>query len=79
MELQAVADHFHHHQQNGFNQCLKTLLGLRSPSGASDFVHHRAHGCVVSSLNPHLSLIRFGVRSGTPCPASRYHTKSEGP
>ncbi len=42
-------------------------------------MHDRAHGGVVSSLNPPLSLIRFGVRSGTPCPASRYHTKAEVP
>ncbi|MCY3729372.1 MAG: hypothetical protein OXF97_10325 [Nitrospira sp.] len=28
----------------------------RKDKGTSDLMHYRAHGCVVSSLNPHLSL-----------------------
>ena len=52
----------------------------RTPYRTSDLLHYRAHGCVVSSLNPSpISLISFGFRSGTPCPASRYHNKSEAP
>ncbi len=52
----------------------------RSALGTSDVLHYRAYGCVVSSLNPHLSrLISLGFRSGTPCPTSRYHNTSEVP
>ena len=37
--------------------------------GTSDLLHYRAHGCVVSSLNPHLSsMISFEFRSGDALP-----------